>query len=65
MDGVIVGLSDCLVKRMGSDAWRGWYQGISVCTGHWLLSTFVSCLQAVGDVHPFVSKKMICKYECW
>lgn len=32
MDGVIIGLSNCLVKRMGSDAWRGWYQGISVST---------------------------------
>lgn len=34
-------------------------------TGYWLLSTSVSCLRDAGDVHPFVSKKMICKYKCW
>lgn len=33
VDGAVIGLSDCLVKRtMGSDAWRGWYQGIGVST---------------------------------
>lgn len=30
-----------------------------------LLSTPLSCQQGAGDVHSFVSKKMICKYKCW
>lgn len=29
-DGAITAVSDRLVKRTGSDAWRGWYQGICV-----------------------------------
>lgn len=29
------------------------------------LICIMSCLQGVGDVHPFVSERMICKYKCW
>lgn len=41
VDGVIIGLNDCLVKRMGSDAGRGWYQGINT-----------AAQDAVSYLHP-------------
>lgn len=52
-EGVIAGVSDCLVKRMGSDAWRGRYQGISVSaegTGSYLHLCLV-CGVSVMCIH--------------